>query len=450
MLFNSIEFIFLFLPFFLVIFYIAPIKLRLAVIFLFSLVFYSAEGKIAVAVFLVSLFWSYITARLFKGSKKKSHIWVAISVPLASLFVAKYFGFTLENVGVEVSTSPFKNFLVIFALPAGISFYTFQIVAYVIDVIEGKTDIDCNILKYGAFISFFPQLIAGPIIRHDQISDQFDRLINVKNITPNIQIGVRYFIVGLFYKTVFSDTLQPIREQFEIGVQSHWLDGLWSVFAYSAIIYFDFWGYSLMAIGIAKFVGLDIPVNFLEPYKSLSPKEFWKRWHVTLSMWLRDYVYFRLGGNQSYVRNILILFAAVGLWHGAGWNFIVWGLYHGIFVVAYHQLRRFWDKFPIALQIAATFAIISAGWPLFYLDLTQWLELLGVIASGQVGDGILWGALPWGWLGIIMSWIFLFKETRWLHAENCGAFSNPVLLGVMMALSIILFSFSRSFIYFRF
>ena len=234
-----------------------------------------------------------------------------------------------------------------------------------------------------------------------------------------------------------------------VGAES--IDALYSILSYSTIIYFDFWAYSLIAIGLAKLFSISLPRNFREPYRSSSPREFWKRWHITLSFWLRDYVYFRMGGRHHYARNIIILFGLVGLWHGAGWNFILWGFYHAFWVLVYNLLKRWWDPLPRIIQVTTTFIVVSLGWPLFYLDIAGYIQLfsnLFIFGGGEKGS--LYGIIEWAYLGVILGWIFLVKEDFVIFNKEKNIFDHPVFLSILFVGAILFLSFGRTFIYFQF
>lgn len=448
--FNTLPFLLVFLPACLVIFYTVPVRFRLHVLFGFSLLFYGVSGLLPLALLTTAIVWSFLLAFFVRRHNRSLALVFAVSFPLVALFVSKYLGFSLATVGVDYSGTRVADILIRLALPAGISFYTFQIVAYLVDVRDGVLEPDPSWVRYGTFISFFPQLIAGPILRYEQIKPQLERVASQRILAPNIALGIKFLSFGLCYKIFFADVLFAMQEQYSNEPGANFADGAFSVLSYSLIIYFDFWSYSLMAIGIAKLFSIDLPRNFREPYVSLSPREFWRRWHVTLSYWLRDYVYLRMRGNESYVRNILIVFLLCGLWHGAGWNFIVWGAYHALFVIAYHLLRRWWDRWPSVAQIAITFVVISMGWPLFYLDIDGYLTLYGNIFSLAPGDGADYGWFNWGYLTLVLGWVFFVREDKILFNDNQWLVDSPVLHGVMVSAAIAFFSFGRTFIYFQF
>ncbi|MBT5298738.1 MAG: MBOAT family protein [Rhodospirillaceae bacterium] len=322
--FNTSEFLFVFLPLVIVVFHVAPRIARLPVLLASSFFFYWVSGDLAFTLLVVTVVWSALMAFLVA---RYNSLWIiigAVAAPLGFLFIFKYLGFALDVVGAGAGTRGHFGFILQHVLPAGISFYTFQVVSYLIDIRDGTVAPEKNPIKFATFISFFPQLIAGPILRFEQISGQLDRIAGEPRLTPDLRSGVKFLTWGLAYKILFADVLRSFHELHDLTAGGG-LDALYSVLAYSLIIYFDFWSYSLMAIGLGKFFCIDLPRNFHEPYMSTSPREFWRRWHVTLSFWLRDYVYLRLGGNRAYILNIVVVFVACGIWHGAGWNFIVWG-----------------------------------------------------------------------------------------------------------------------------
>ena len=449
--FNSVSFIFVFVPACLLVFYLAPPRLRLPVLFLFSMVFYTASGIIPGLLLFVSIVIGYFGARLCRPSRHVSRLILAISFPLLALFISKYLGFSLRTVGVELQTGNLVDLIAKLSLPAGISFYTFQLVAYMIDIRDGKIEREKDFIQFGTFVALFPQLIAGPILRYTEIRTQLQRITTERYLQPDLTSGIKYCAFGLAYKIFFSDILATMQLRYTNAEGAASLDALYSILGYSTIIYFDFWAYSLIAMGLAKLFSIDLPRNFREPYRSLSPREFWKRWHITLSFWLRDYVYFKMGGRESYVRNIIILFGLVGLWHGAGWNFVLWGFYHAFWVIIYHFSRGWWDQLPSLLQICLTFVIISLGWPLFYLDTAGYFQLCANLFSftGAAGDSV-YGVLDWAYLAAALSWIFLVKEDLILFNKKRNFFDNPVFLGSLLVGAIIFLSFARTFIYFQF
>ena len=451
--FNTVEFVLIFLPATLAAFYLAPVRLRIPVLLLASLVFYGASGLLPLSLLVGTIVWGFAAAFWLRRIRwRTAALFVAIVPPLLVLFLFKYLGFAFSALGVSESARGLVPLFLLSTLPAGISFYTFQVCSYLIDVGDGKLEREDSALHLFTFIALFPQLIAGPILRYSQIRDQLHRISTQKTLRPDIRNGLKLLSVGLFYKTFFADVVRSFQESFSLAPDTGSLDVLYSVVAYSFVIYYDFWGYSLMAIGMGRLLSIDLPRNFLEPYLARTPREFWRRWHVTLSYWLRDYVYLRLGGNASYVRNIAIVFVACGLWHGAGWNFVLWGAYHAVFVILYHFSRRLWDRLPAFAGIALTFAVVTIGWPLFYLDAAGYVALLGRLVSFEpAGAAALYSGAHWAYLTGVAAWSFLVREDWWLFNDRpLRVFDSPVVHGGLFVLSVMFLDFGRKFIYFQF
>jgi alginate O-acetyltransferase complex protein AlgI len=451
--YNTFNFLLIFLPLCLTVFYSVPASWRLIVLLVSSFIFYGTSGMVPLELLAITILWGYSLTLINSKKHKKFIFLLAVSAPLIILWLFKYLNFTLnilpENLN-EVRYSFFSFFLSV-SIPAGISFYTFQLLAYVIDVYYGRIPKEKNLIQFSTFVSFFPQLIAGPILRYKDLASQLTALTTKPKLDPDFISGCKFLVIGLFAKTFFSDALFLYHVKFNLANTHPSLDAVFSVLSYSFIIYYDFWSYSLMAIGLGKMFSINLPRNFLEPYISTSPREFWKRWHVTLSYWLRDYVYIPLKGNQFYTRNILIVFLAVGLWHGAGWNFIWWGAYHALLVITYHYTQPFWDKLPRRIQIGLTFILITLGWPLFYLDLESYLELMIHIFSMETSPSSVYSMFNWVHVLFIAVWTFWFREDRWLFNQETGKIiNNPIFLGFVFVLCAMFLSFRRTFIYFQF
>ncbi|MBU1247965.1 MAG: hypothetical protein KKB70_04645 [Proteobacteria bacterium] len=377
----------------------------------------------------------------------------ALIFPLGILFLAKYLSFAWLDIpglfGIETSLDSLPNFIRL-GFPAGISFYTFQVLSYDIDVRDGHLLPERDLLSFATYISFFPQLIAGPILRFDQISDQFKKI--KEGLPPDTPRGLKYFSIGLFAKILGADLIaaftKPLHATLDAGSSIHPLDGLFYVLGYSFRIYYDFWSYSIMAMGLALLFGLVLPINFNEPYLSRSPREFWRRWHITLSYWIRDYIYLKLGGNKSYVRNILIVFIVCGVWHGAGFGFILWGIYHGILVLAHHFTRSWWDQLPRTIAIALTFILVTLGWPLFDLGVGGYVNLAAKLdpTAQMVSPG--W---HFGFLGLIALLTFAGREQHWLYNhEKRAIFDWPVVHAGLLFTALLFLDYGQTFIYFRF
>jgi len=452
--FNSLEFLILFLPATLLAFYSAPRGLRLWVIAGSSLVFYGLSGLEVLIAFLIAIGWTYCAAFLVEKRAKAPTIVLAISLPLFVLVMFKYLNFILNTVQAGPDTRDHFWFFLSILLPAGISFYTFELVSYSIDVADRKFNAERDPLRFISFATFFPHLIAGPIMRYADLCDQLRALQETPTLQPKLASGFKLLSIGLFFKIFVADVCGMIVARLSGVAQGQLMafDQLGKIACWSFQIYYDFWAYSVMAIGLGRLFCIELPINFLEPYLSKNPREFWRRWHVTLSYWLRDYVYLRMGGRDDYIRNILIVFALVGLWHGAGWNFVAWGIYHGLLVILYHFTAPLWDRLPRPFAIALTFVLVSLGWPLFFLSLDQYAAFLAHTATAP------WGASTFRlhhllFLAIVGFVTFGLRERNWLYNEPTSrnpVSDSPVLMASLMFLGLVFISLSRTFIYFRF
>ncbi len=465
MLFNSHEFLFFFLPFTLLVFYLVPKSLRIAVIFVASAVFYGASGLLPLAVMIFATLWGYTSVRLLpeaaahgaapaRSARRRFAIWMGVSVPVLLLILFKYLNFILTTLEAGPETRDFFFIILAAALPAGISFYTFIIIAYVIDTADGKIQPERNFVRFAAYIWLFPHLIAGPILRYEPIVSQLKILSVADRLTPDWKTAFKYLSFGLFAKVFLADLLGWFHSYTlhkDFVTEGTPTDALFSILSYTFIIYYDFFAYSLIAIALGKMLCIELPRNFREPYLSPTPAEFWRRWHMTLSYWLRDYVYIRLGGNRRYVRNIFIVFIVCGIWHGAGWNFVVWGAYHAVLVTGYHLSKPLWKRMPHGVQVALTFALVTLGWPLFFTDVDKYFLLLQKIV-GVYGSGPpVYGWSHWAILAVIAALTFLVRERVWLYNETRSRFfDNPAVHALALFLAILFLSGSRTFIYFRF
>ncbi|MDB1948822.1 MBOAT family protein [Clostridium tertium] len=332
MVFSSLIFIFRFLPVFIAVYYITPYKYKNLCILIFSLFFYSfGEPKyfpIMISSIIIDYIVSILIQRNFKNKAKcKVLLLVSIIFNMGILIYFKYANFFIENINLLFKSSIDKISL---TLPLGISFYTFQTLSYTIDVYKGKVEAEKNIIDFGAFVSLFPQLIAGPIVKYSDINKEIkNRSINMSNF----ELGLEEFIIGLSKKVLIANNIGMLwseissKDLINISTPLAWL----GIIAFSFQIYFDFSGYSSMAIGLGKMIGFNFPINFNFPYISRSITEFWRRWHITLGSWFKEYVYIPLGGNKvNKIRvflNLLIVWFLTGFWHGAEYTFILWGLY---------------------------------------------------------------------------------------------------------------------------
>lgn len=385
MVFSSLLFLFRFLPITFLIYYLAPAKLKNTVLFLASLFFYTWGEPKFFPIMLVSIAVNYAAGLLMerydqRETVRKLCFWVAFVITLGFLLFFKYTNFFLSNINALLGTSLPLLSSSEFHLPLGISFYTFQILAYTIDVYRRKIRVEHNIIDFGAFVVLFPQLIAGPIVLYSDIS----RELKHRKITlEQIDEGVGLFIMGLASKILLADTIGALWTEVQtLGFENVSTPLAWmGLLAYSFQIYFDFSGYSLMAIGLGRMLGFYFPKNFNYPYISRSITEFWRRWHITLSSWFREYVYIPLGGNRvgraRQFLNIFIVWFLTGFWHGANWNFIFWGLYFFVLLMIEKTfLLKHLEKSRILSHIYLVF-LVMISWALFALsDLSQLGELL--------------------------------------------------------------------------
>ncbi|GAB4048625.1 MBOAT family O-acyltransferase [Spirosoma litoris] len=395
MLFSSAIFLFLFLPSFLIIYYLLPrywLGIRWTNAFLFgaSLLFYAwGEGQV-VLVLLLSVCINFLAGWLVEKGQRRTGVLLSLIGSLSLLFYYKYANFLVnllhglaENLALPVAD---KLTLAPIALPIGISFYTFQGISYTLDIYWGRIRANRSFLDYGTYVAMFPHQIAGPIVRYADIAPELtDRSVNLEKFG----IGAERFIIGMAKKVLLANTFASVADTiFNAPADSYPTETAWlGIIAYSLQIYFDFSGYSDMAIGLGKMVGFDFKENFNYPYIARSIQDFWRRWHISLSSWFRDYLYIPLGGNRGSkmrtYRNLLIVFAVTGLWHGASWNFIVWGLYHGLWLLVERaglskRLERVWP--PIAHVYSLLIVLI--GWVFFRAeDLTSALVYLQKMAG---------------------------------------------------------------------
>jgi alginate O-acetyltransferase complex protein AlgI len=398
MLFSSLQFLFLFLPlFFLCYFTVNSRSARNFLLFLFSLVFYAWGEPMYILLMLASLFLNYVLAmgvgaEQTKGKSGRFWLVLDIIVNLGLLGVFKYAGFVVESInaalGVELAVPGI-------VLPIGISFYTFQIMSYVIDVYRQKVAVQKNFVFLGAYLAAFPQLIAGPIVRYQTVAEELE--FRSEN-TDDIADGIRRFIVGLGKKVLLANTLAfvvdnlYVKDSSSLGALGSWI----MILSYAMQIYFDFSGYSDMAIGMGRMMGFHYLENFNYPYIASSVTDFWRRWHISLSTFFRDYVYIPLGGNRvkkgRWIFNVLVVWLLTGLWHGASWNFILWGVYFGVILLIEKLfLLDFFKKVPIVGHLFAGIVFIY-GWVIFRCESISKIgevtkALFGGYGLYQTGNG---------------------------------------------------------------
>ena len=385
MLFTSISFLYYFLPIVIILYFIVPKKFKNFILFLSSIFFYFCGEPIYTFLMIGEIFIAYVGARYLEKHRKKSILVSLLAIHIGALRLFKYSDFTINNINQIFGS---KIPLLKLALPIGISFYTFQIISYVVDVYRGKVKAQKSFLKLATYVSLFPQLIAGPIVRYETIEKELDsRTSNFENFA----YGVRRFVIGLGKKVLIANMLGELCDVFsttnEKSIIFYWIFAI----SYSLQIYFDFSAYSDMAIGLGRMFGFHFLENFNYPYISKSITEFWRRWHMSLSSWFRDYVYIPLGGNRKgtiiLVRNIFIVWALTGIWHGANWTFVIWGLMFGIMLIIEKLfLTKHLEKMPSILQRIYVLFTVMISFIIFNANSIgeAWNNIIGLFgANGE-------------------------------------------------------------------
>ncbi|MCI6690977.1 MAG: MBOAT family protein [Clostridium sp.] len=373
MVFSSSIFIFVFLPLVLFLYYISGKKLKNYVLLLASLFFYSWGGVSYLKILIVSIIINYIFGILIDDVRsniklRKIFLRLGIILNLALLFYYKYYDFTIENINEIFNTNySIKNIV----LPIGISFFTFQGMSYIIDIYRNDGKVNKNPFSVALYISLFPQLVAGPIIKYKTIDDQ---IRNRKESLEFFSYGINRFVIGLAKKVIIADILAGMADNIfnlyysGIDMPTAWIGAI----CYTFQIYYDFSGYSDMAIGLGYMFGFEFMENFNYPYISKSITEFWRRWHISLSTWFKEYLYIPLGGNRrgNIYFNLFVVFLVTGIWHGAAWTFILWGLWHGFFILIERAIRNkeWYINVPRTIKYIVTMLIVILGWVLFRAD----------------------------------------------------------------------------------
>lgn len=471
MVFSSMTFIWIFLPILLFVYYISKEKYRNIILLFFSLIFYSWGEPKYIVLMLISILVNYIFGRILdkcnKKKNKKIVLIVSIVFNLGLLVYFKYFNFIATNIDniIGQNVIPNKNIV----LPIGISFYTFQIMSYIIDLYRGDIKVQKNSLNLALYISFFPQLIAGPIVKYKDIDEQLQkRTVTIEKFSN----GIKRFVYGLAKKVIFANTLAYIADTiFNSNIELLNMPIAWlGAICYTLQIYFDFSGYSDMAIGLGKMFGFEFMENFNLPYISESITEFWRRWHISLSTWFKEYLYIPLGGNRkgkirTYI-NLLIVFLATGIWHGASWNFVVWGLFNGFFLVIERiKLKELLDKNKLKFvnHIYALLVIIF-GWVLFRADTLrsalQYMKIM-IIPSKQLANfdtsliinnrNIIMIIVVILFSGILQT-IFNKLKNKEKIKEVYHRYFEVIVISLLMFISIMMLASNtyNPFIYFRF
>lgn len=383
----------MFLPFVLTLYYITPRRFRNLTLFIVDLVFYAWGEPWLVILMLFSILLNYTSGILIGINREKKGLArfifiLSVILNLGLLGFFKYAGFIGETLNMVM---PFLNIPILeIALPIGISFYTFQTMSYTIDVYKNTVKVQKNIITFGTYVSLFPQLIAGPIVRYEDVAEQ---LMHRKETLQGFTDGVKLFLIGLSKKVLLANEMGNLWDAVrESGTQSGALGSWVGIIAYTFQIYFDFCGYSEMAMGLGKMFGFDFLKNFDYPYISKNITEFWRRWHISLGTWFREYVYIPLGGNRKglyrQIINIAVVWFLTGLWHGASWNFILWGLYFGVLLMIEKLfMLKVLKKAPAIISHIYSIIIILFGWVLFYFEN---LNEMGIFLARMFGsDGFM-------------------------------------------------------------
>lgn len=395
MVFSSLVFMFAYLPIALLAYYLVPRQGRNIFLFIVNLIFYGWGEPKLVLLMVFNIFFNYLGGWLvdkYRADAKKKKLFLILTcvLDIGILAVFKYTGMITETLNML----PFLNIPELqISLPIGISFYTFQTMSYVIDVYRDDAPVSKNFINFGTYVALFPQLIAGPIVRYRDVAEQ---LVNRRETLEMFTKGVKLFMVGLAKKVIIANTMGTLTTNIFATTDENGVVGTWvGMIAYTFQIYFDFSGYSDMACGLGNMMGFEFLKNFNYPYIAKSITDFWRRWHISLSTWFKEYVYIPLGGNRKGVKrqilNLLIVWGLTGLWHGAAYNFVIWGLYYGLLLILEKfVLKKFLDRLPSFVQHIYTLFIIIIGWGLFYFtdvgQLGEFMVDLFNFGNGICGD----------------------------------------------------------------
>ena len=398
MVFSSLNFLFLFFPLVMLLHLIVPKPFKNPVLLVASIYFYAWGEPVYIVLMLISVAFNYITGRQIfdqkRPLKRKRALVFGVAVNLLILGFFKYYGFLIDTLNAIL---PLRLSYRALALPIGISFYTFQALSYVIDVYRGKVQAQRNVIDFAVYITMFPQLVAGPIVQYADIEKQLTR-----RTTSLAQCGqgLERVVQGLAKKVLLANNLGLLYDAIQASGSRSVLTAWLGAVAYGLQIYFDFSGYSDMAIGMGRMLGFTFLENFNYPYLSKNVTEFWRRWHISLSSWFRDYVYIPLGGNRvaksRHILNLLIVWMLTGLWHGASWNFVLWGLYYGaLLILERYALAKFLPRLPAAAAHVYTMLLVLVGWVIFsntnFGQMAGYLgNLIGIGAHGFADAAFLY------------------------------------------------------------
>ncbi|MDY3800940.1 MAG: MBOAT family O-acyltransferase [Bacilli bacterium] len=463
MIFSSIPFLFFFFPLFILLYFTLPFKYKNYILLLFSLIFYAWGEPIYILLMIFSSIVDFINGKNIEkykddNKKKKFYLIISIIINISLLGFFKYADFFIKVINNILNLDiPLLNL----GLPIGISFFTFQTMSYSIDVYRGDVKAEKDFLTFMTYVCMFPQLIAGPIVRYETVSSELHkRDINFKKFAD----GFTRFLRGLFKKVLIANnigllfTLITSSEVNDISIMT----GVLAIVSYAFQIYFDFSGYSDMAIGMGNMCGFTFLENFNYPYISKSITEFWRRWHISLSSWFKDYVYIPLGGSRvnilKNIRNILIVWILTGFWHGASWNFIFWGLYYGILLLLEKfVLKKYIDKLPDFVKHIYTIVLVFIGWMIFAFDDSKYLfEFIKALTSNKFVDSAFLYYFKNYFLILVTATLFslpVYPKVK--EKVNNSIFTSLLSISIYVILFIITLSYLVSdtynpFLYFRF
>lgn len=464
MVFSSLVFMFAYLPITLLAYYLVPRQGRNIFLFIVNLIFYGWGEPKLVLLMVFNIFFNYIGGWLvdkYRADAKKKKLFLILTcvLDIGILAVFKYTGMITETLNML----PFLNIPELqISLPIGISFYTFQTMSYVIDVYRDDAPVSKNFINFGTYVALFPQLIAGPIVRYRDVAEQ---LVNRRETLEMFTKGVKLFMVGLAKKVIIANTMGTLTTNIFATTDENGVVGTWvGMIAYTFQIYFDFSGYSDMACGLGNMLGFEFLKNFNYPYTAKSITDFWRRWHISLSTWFKEYVYIPLGGNRKGVKrqilNLLIVWGLTGLWHGAAYNFVLWGLYYGLLLILEKfVLKKFLDRLPSFVQHIYTLFIIIIGWGLFYFtdvgQLGEFMVDLFNFGNGICGDqafNLIMSNLPMLIIAAVASTpLATMLYTRFEHRRFMWIPETLYCMGVLAVSTASLVNQSYNpFLYFRF
>ena len=464
MVFSSLVFMFAYLPITLLAYYLVPRQGRNIFLFIVNLIFYGWGEPKLVLLMVFNIFFNYIGGWLvdkYRADAKKKKLFLILTcvLDIGILAVFKYTGMITETLNML----PFLNIPELqISLPIGISFYTFQTMSYVIDVYRDDAPVSKNFINFGTYVALFPQLIAGPIVRYRDVAEQ---LVNRRETLEMFTKGVKLFMVGLAKKVIIANTMGTLTTNIFATTDENGVVGTWvGMIAYTFQIYFDFSGYSDMACGLGNMMGFEFLKNFNYPYIAKSITDFWRRWHISLSTWFKEYVYIPLGGNRKGVKrqilNLLIVWGLTGLWHGAAYNFVLWGLYYGLLLILEKfVLKKFLDRLPSFVQHIYTLFIIIIGWGLFYFtdvrQLGEFMVDLFNFGNGICGDqafNLIMSNLPMLIIAAVASTpLATILYTRFEHTRFMWIPETLYCMGVLAVSTASLVNQSYNpFLYFRF